>query len=313
MCSSGPRVRQDNLPSKFHRESAPRSRTQISPGRKGGGRFDPSSQGVLHSVGCDEIDQSLHLVLSAEMDFFFPVLGWTLRTVGDSIITLAAGDSPDQKGRGWLGRNHGFDGAAKLSDRCGIAGCILWKLPSWDVIEVRGFHFEDSTVNEAEYHGLIEGSKIALERGIPELVIVGDSRIAIEQAQGLIQNRARSQRHVNSDAEIAVRDYNGDTDVSGTPDVDTTTYAPEAGTPAAAITERWRRILMQQQAEPWTRKLRDFLSGNLESLSSAETEDVAKIASQFILDARGALYYLSRSTMASRFPAQLWCSIVRVQ
>ncbi|KAE8897485.1 hypothetical protein PF005_g20450 [Phytophthora fragariae] len=85
---------------------------------------------------------------------------------------------------GWL---LSFDGAAKMSDRRGSAGCVLWKLPSWDVIEAQGFHFEDATVNEAEYHGLIESVKMALARGISEIVIVGDSRIAIQQAQGLIQ------------------------------------------------------------------------------------------------------------------------------
>ncbi|KAE9302753.1 hypothetical protein PR003_g22178 [Phytophthora rubi] len=85
---------------------------------------------------------------------------------------------------GWL---LSFDGAAKMSDRRGSAGCILWKLPSWEVIEARGFHFEDATVNEAEYHGLIEGTKMALARGISDIVMVGDSRIAIQQAQGLIQ------------------------------------------------------------------------------------------------------------------------------
>jgi len=85
---------------------------------------------------------------------------------------------------GWL---ISFDGAAKLSDRRGSSGCILWKLPSWDVVEARGFHFDGITVNEAEYHGLIEGSKMAIARGITDLVIVGDSRIAIQQAQGLIQ------------------------------------------------------------------------------------------------------------------------------
>ncbi|KAE9272689.1 hypothetical protein PR003_g30129, partial [Phytophthora rubi] len=85
---------------------------------------------------------------------------------------------------GWL---LSFDGAAKTSDRRGSAGCILWKLPLWEVIEARGFHFEDATVNEAEYHGLIEGTKVALARGISDIAMVGDSRIAIQQAQGLIQ------------------------------------------------------------------------------------------------------------------------------
>ncbi|OWZ15520.1 hypothetical protein PHMEG_00010826 [Phytophthora megakarya] len=42
-------------------------------------------------------------------------------------------------------------------------------------------------VNEAEYHGMIEGLKMALDRRIRELIVVGDSRIAIQQGHGLIQ------------------------------------------------------------------------------------------------------------------------------
>jgi len=54
--------------------------------------------------------------------------------------------------------------------------------------------------------------------------------------------------------------------------------------------------LAQQESEPWTKKLRAYLRGDLETLSPVEAEDAAKIANQFILDARGALYYLSRPT-----------------
>ncbi|KAJ8537329.1 hypothetical protein ON010_g13268 [Phytophthora cinnamomi] len=43
-----------------------------------------------------------------------------------------------------------FDGAAKLSDRRGSAGCILWKLSSWYVVEACGIHFEDATREDVE-------------------------------------------------------------------------------------------------------------------------------------------------------------------
>ncbi|KAE9039336.1 hypothetical protein PR001_g7540 [Phytophthora rubi] len=78
---------------------------------------------------------------------FIPAKGQVVRAPPISLEMLEA----DYEG--WL---LSFDGAAKMSNRRGSAGCILWKLPSWEVVEARGFHFEDATVNEAEYHGLIE-------------------------------------------------------------------------------------------------------------------------------------------------------------
>ncbi|POM74964.1 LOW QUALITY PROTEIN: Hypothetical protein PHPALM_7993 [Phytophthora palmivora] len=90
-----------------------------------------------------------------------------------------------------------FDGAAKTSTRLGSCGCILWKLPGWDVLEARGFPLKDVTVNDSEYCGLNYGLRMALEHGIHELVVVGDSRIAIQQAQGLINcNQPNLQRRL---------------------------------------------------------------------------------------------------------------------
>lgn len=45
---------------------------------------------------------------------------------------------------------------------------------------------EDVTVNEAECHDMVSRLQHALDCQIPEIVVVGDSRIAIQQAQGLI-------------------------------------------------------------------------------------------------------------------------------
>ncbi|OWY96055.1 hypothetical protein PHMEG_00033776 [Phytophthora megakarya] len=60
------------------------------------------------------------------------------------------------------------------------AGCAV----TWDVVAAP--RFEGISVNEAEYHGMVEDLKMVLDRGIRELIIVGDFRIAIQQAQGLI-------------------------------------------------------------------------------------------------------------------------------
>ncbi|OWZ08036.1 hypothetical protein PHMEG_00019485 [Phytophthora megakarya] len=61
-----------------------------------------------------------------------------------------------------------FDGAAK------------------HVLSAHGFPLDDVTVNDAEYHGLIKGLELAVNRGFRDVVVVGNSRIVIEQAQGLI-------------------------------------------------------------------------------------------------------------------------------
>ncbi|GMF60603.1 unnamed protein product [Phytophthora fragariaefolia] len=94
-----------------------------------------------------------------------------------------------------------------------------------------------------------------------------------------------------------VDDRDVEDEISRIPEQQTENYSPEAATPVEHSTKRWRRILAQQQVEPWTKKLRDLLKGDLEELLSAEAEGVAKIANQFVLDSRGALYYLSRLTL----------------
>ncbi|POM71980.1 Hypothetical protein PHPALM_11382 [Phytophthora palmivora] len=71
-------------------------------------------------------------------------------------------------------------------DRSRPCGCILWRLPGWEILDAQGFILGNVTVNDAEYHGLLKGLALAIERGVKDIVVVGDSRIAIQQAQGLI-------------------------------------------------------------------------------------------------------------------------------
>ncbi|POM61407.1 reverse transcriptase [Phytophthora palmivora] len=88
-----------------------------------------------------------------------------------------------------------FDGAAKTSTRQGSCECILWHVPGWEVLVAQGLILKDVTVNDAEYHGLLKGLTLAIERGIQDIVVVGDSRVAIQQAQGLINcNQPNLQR-----------------------------------------------------------------------------------------------------------------------
>ncbi|GMF15542.1 unnamed protein product [Phytophthora fragariaefolia] len=79
-----------------------------------------------------------------------------------------------------------FDGAAKTSTRRGSCGCILWQLPGWEVLEARGFVLDDVSVNDPEYNGLLRGVHMALDRQVENLVVMGDSRIVVQQVHGLI-------------------------------------------------------------------------------------------------------------------------------
>ncbi|OWY91445.1 hypothetical protein PHMEG_00039973 [Phytophthora megakarya] len=55
----------------------------------------------------------------------------------------------------YIGHLLSFDGAAKR-DGFGGAACILWSLPSWEIVAATGHFLEKATVNEAEYSGLVK-------------------------------------------------------------------------------------------------------------------------------------------------------------
>ncbi|OWY92743.1 LOW QUALITY PROTEIN: hypothetical protein PHMEG_00038126 [Phytophthora megakarya] len=60
--------------------------------------------------------------------------------------------------------------------------------------------------------------------------------------------------------------------------------------------ERWRRICSHQVHNPGLAPLVNFLRGETERLSLRQTTHLAKIADQFVLDSRDALFYVSRNT-----------------
>ncbi|GMG17279.1 unnamed protein product [Phytophthora fragariaefolia] len=84
-----------------------------------------------------------------------------------------------------------FDGSAKTEKNGGYGSCswILWKLPAWDIEIAASAHLPSTTVNIAEYTGMNNGVIAALQRGVSDLIIVGDSRLAIQQSMGVIACR----------------------------------------------------------------------------------------------------------------------------
>ncbi|KAE9284006.1 hypothetical protein PR003_g26974 [Phytophthora rubi] len=81
-----------------------------------------------------------------------------------------------------------FDDSAKTEKNGGYGSCswIVWRLPTWDIEIAASAHLSSTTVNIAEYTGMNHGVAAALDRGITDLIIVGDSRLAIQQSMGVI-------------------------------------------------------------------------------------------------------------------------------
>ncbi|GMF10183.1 unnamed protein product [Phytophthora lilii] len=69
---------------------------------------------------------------------------------------------------------------------------ILWQLPEWTIVTAASAYLESTTVNQAEYEGMNNGVSAALEHGAENLVIVGDSRLAIQQSLGVVACRKES-------------------------------------------------------------------------------------------------------------------------
>ncbi|KAE8885407.1 hypothetical protein PF003_g30742 [Phytophthora fragariae] len=87
-----------------------------------------------------------------------------------------------------------FDGSAKTEKYGGYGSCswIVWRLPEWQIVIAASAYLEKTTVNMAEYMGVTNGVLAALEHGAEDLVIVGDSRLAIQQSLGVIACRKES-------------------------------------------------------------------------------------------------------------------------
>ncbi|POM72382.1 LOW QUALITY PROTEIN: Hypothetical protein PHPALM_10905 [Phytophthora palmivora] len=83
-----------------------------------------------------------------------------------------------------------FHGSAKTEKHGGYGSCawILWRLPEWIIVTAASAYLEttpylEATTNQsAEYARMNDGVQAALEHTTEDLVIVGDSRFAIQQS-----------------------------------------------------------------------------------------------------------------------------------
>ncbi|KAG2826988.1 hypothetical protein PC118_g21557 [Phytophthora cactorum] len=87
-----------------------------------------------------------------------------------------------------------FDGSAKTERYGGYGSCswVLWSLPEWKIVIAANAYLPSTTVNVADYTGMNNGVNAAIAHGAEDLVIAGDSRLAIQRSLGVIECRKES-------------------------------------------------------------------------------------------------------------------------
>ncbi|OWZ15551.1 hypothetical protein PHMEG_00010782 [Phytophthora megakarya] len=243
-----------------------------------------------------------------------------------------------------------FDGAAKVSTRRGSCRRILGKLPGWQVVKAEGHILEGVTVNDAEYHGLILGLKLAMKFDLKELVAPNLQRRLVEY-ETLRKNFVSVKLiHVKREFNKAADYLTSKTleldapdeivhlrpvsripesiikppEIPGTPATDAVCTDqvefeknnPEPGIPeslAAAAEaqvvktrsraeadtgswtlvdqsghqdERWRRIKVHQDEDPWIQQMKMVLKGDVSDPPRKQVKKMAKVSDQFVLDLR---------------------------
>lgn len=77
-----------------------------------------------------------------------------------------------------------FDGAAKGNPGLGGSAAVLYDADGNIIKYCYRYHSTPVTNNAAEYVGLIIGLKMALDAGLSEIVVEGDSKLVIEHVFG---------------------------------------------------------------------------------------------------------------------------------
>ena len=83
-----------------------------------------------------------------------------------------------------------FDGSARVKQRGGACSAIVWSLSTWSIVSAASKYLKVSTVNEAEYEGMLLGFELLdpLERR--RLIICGDFNVVVRQMRGEIECKA---------------------------------------------------------------------------------------------------------------------------
>ncbi|GMF21128.1 unnamed protein product [Phytophthora fragariaefolia] len=216
-----------------------------------------------------------------------------------------------------------FDGSAETEKNGGYGSCswILWKLPSWDIEIAASAHLPSITVTIAEYTGMNNGVVAALQRGVSDLIIVGDSRLAIKQSMGVIAcnkdafksswpdtkryqeielsvQPARAQSQVPNDTAEVLTELS-EARTSDASDID----------PLVVQIERRQRISKAQDEELRWADLKAYLKGEFAQLSHRRVHNAGKVADEFVLSEDGLLYLQTklgeRRTRRTRLDAQI--------
>lgn len=77
-----------------------------------------------------------------------------------------------------------FDGLSDPNPGTSTAGAVMFSPSPRKVVFERGEFIDFATNNQAEYTGLLIGIKSAIESGIKQLLIEGDSQLVIFQTEG---------------------------------------------------------------------------------------------------------------------------------
>ncbi|GMF55598.1 unnamed protein product [Phytophthora fragariaefolia] len=213
-----------------------------------------------------------------------------------------------------------------------VSSCswILWSLRSWDIVIPASAHLPSTTVNVAEYTSMNNGVMAALERGLTDLIIVGDSRLATQQSMGVMASKKEAlqlelARHTKLTDQLSsvrylhvLRHYNAAADSLATEALESKMgrVSPRAPKwvrrvenqaevevsegripdatdidPAVVQAERRRRISTAQDEELRCVDLKALLRGELDSLTHRRAQNASKIAGSFVLSEDGLLYY----------------------
>lgn len=82
-----------------------------------------------------------------------------------------------------------FDGASKGNPGCGGCGALLVEDRSGYEVGFMRHYLDHCTNNEAEYHALIEGLRMALDYGVHNIIAQGDSQLVVNQMLGIWKAR----------------------------------------------------------------------------------------------------------------------------
>jgi len=101
-----------------------------------------------------------------------------------------------------------FDGLSIPNPGEATSGAVLFS-PSGDVVFEAGEYMANGTNNTAEYTGLLIGVRLALEKGVRNLRIEGDSMLVIKQTLGQwkVANAALAEIHAKIRECLAKFDY----------------------------------------------------------------------------------------------------------